>query len=547
MRETRKYIINSLLTQVIILPVILTFGLIVFGMSMEGLNRLGWGQDTAKFVRTLIGLTGSLLTGTVSGALFSWGYKPKPEKPLHRYLPVLAPVLYALIFALPALISAGQDFTSAWWNVYYFKNPMYLLLALVLALTGYSFLFPGYELMGYAGFALGMLLQERLAHTRVKAGEKSQPPSKIRQVLCNWPTAFTATIILALITSAAAAGNQLREGMIEIRYGETNIANDLTEYDLLKIAPFKADNGLARLERPAALQFTSLEEMPRLDGATAAYPVYAAFVEAVYSGLGDYYRVHADQERESKDVYGAFVESEEYPYNIVKCSKTDRAYQRLINQETDLIFVAEPSAAQRMAIQAQGDDFSLTPIASEAFVFFTNIQNPVDGLTAEQIRGIYSGGITNWHQVGGPFRSILAYQRPENSGSQTIMHNKVMAGQEMTEPNATTVVSGMGGVIKQVAEYKNAKNSLGYSFMYYSSQMIKNNQIKYLAVDGVKPTATTVRDKSYPYTVPVYAVTLKSKAGQENIQRFQQWILSAEGQELIEQTGYIPLQPDRSN
>ncbi len=119
------------------------------------------------------------------------------------------------------------------------------------------------------------------------------------------------------------------------------------------------------------------------------------------------------------------------------------------------------------------------------------------------------------------------------------MQNKVMKDIAMLEQTKETYAGGMGEMISQVASYKNAKNSIGYSFMYYSTEMIRNNQIKYIAIDGVKPTPETVRNKTYPFTVPVYAVTLKSNQ-KENVSRFIQWILSEEGQGLVERTGYVP-------
>lgn len=76
---------------------------------------------------------------------------------------------------------------------------------------------------------------------------------------------------------------------------------------------------------------------------------------------------------------------------------------------------------------------------------------------------------------------ILPYQRPENSGSQTVMQNKVMKGITMLEQTRETYAGGMGEVINQVAGYKNAKNALGYTFMYYSTQMIRNHQYPYSA------------------------------------------------------------------
>lgn len=67
----------------------------------------------------------------------------------------------------------------------------------------------------------------------------------------------------------------------------------------------------------------------------------------------------------------------------------------------------------------QAGSLKLTPIGREAFVFFVNKRNPVDSLTVEQIKDIYSGTVTNWKEVGGKKASIRAFQREENSGSQT--------------------------------------------------------------------------------------------------------------------------------
>lgn len=91
-----------------------------------------------------------------------------------------------------------------------------------------------------------------------------------------------------------------------------------------------------------------------------------------------------------------------------------------------------------------------------------------------------------------------------------------------------------------MAGYKNARGAIGYSFMYYSSEMFINNKIKYIGVEGVKPSPGTVRDRTYPFTVPIYAVTLQSNTD-ENVQKFLEWIVSEEGQTLVERTGYVSL------
>ena len=68
----------------------------------------------------------------------------------------------------------------------------------------------------------------------------------------------------------------------------------------------------------------------------------------------------------------------------------------------------------------------VTPVVNEGFVFFTNVNNLVNGLSLKEIQDIYTDKITNWNQVGGDNVKIIAYQRPENSRSQTGMLSLVM-------------------------------------------------------------------------------------------------------------------------
>ena len=107
------------------------------------------------------------------------------------------------------------------------------------------------------------------------------------------------------------------------------------------------------------------------------------------------------------------------------------------------------------------------------------------------------------------------------------------------DPPTEDIASLMGTIIGQVSDYKNHNNAIGYTFRYYSSQMVNNNKIRLLAVNGVEPTVETIRSGEYPITNEFYAVT----AGSDNphVEAFLEWILSEEGQEIIEKTGYVPV------
>lgn len=287
------------------------------------------------------------------------------------------------------------------------------------------------------------------------------------------------------------------------------------EVDMEQYRPFMDHGNLAELSEPATLKITS--DLPRMDGATALYPLYAAIAQEVYP-------------------------NRDYPLydSEVSLTQTQEAYKRLINGEVDIIFAAPPSEGQKSVARRNGRELKLTPIGREAFVFFVNGENPVEALTTEQIRDIYSGEITRWNQVGGESKSIRAFQRPEDSGSQTMLE-QVMDGRQLADPPRENRVSGMGGIIKRTADYRNYKNALGFSFLFYATEMVRDGDIRLLAIDGVVPERTTIANGEYPLATEFYAVTAGSD--NPNIDPLIEWILSPQGQKLVELTGYTPLNP----
>lgn len=283
--------------------------------------------------------------------------------------------------------------------------------------------------------------------------------------------------------------------------------------DLNKYTPFTEGTKSVNLDGPSKLKIQS--DLPKLDGATALYPLYSAFVQAVYP----------------KDDYNIYNSK-------VMCTTTPDAYKSLIEGQVDIIFVARPSKDQIAEAKSKSLEFKLTPIGYEAFVFFVNSKNEVDGLSTTQIQDIYSGKITNWQDVGGKNLSIRAFQRPDNSGSQTMLQ-KIMEGKILMIPPKEDVVAGMGGIIEKTSSYRNYKNAIGYSFLFFATEMIHNNQIHLLKINGVYPDKNTIKNKTYPFTTELYAVTTNTK--NPNVDRFIEWILSPQGQSLVEKTGYIPI------
>jgi phosphate transport system substrate-binding protein len=131
----------------------------------------------------------------------------------------------------------------------------------------------------------------------------------------------------------------------------------------------------------------------------------------------------------------------------------------------------------------------------------------------------------------------MPFQRPENSGSQTIMLARVMGDKSLPPPLREEYASMMGGVINRVAEYRNYSSAIGYSFRYFATGMKPNENIRLLAIGGIEPAVENIRNGSYPFTVDVYAVTAGS--ADDNTEKLIGWILSEQGQGFIESCGYV--------
>lgn len=159
-------------------------------------------------------------------------------------------------------------------------------------------------------------------------------------------------------------------------------------------------------------------------------------------------------------------------------------------------------------------------------------------MTLEQIKRIYAGQLTNWSEVGGSNDKIRAFQRPQDSGSQTALQ-RLMGDTPIMEAPREDVATGMGGIIEQVSNYKNYKNAIGYTFRYYSNEMVRNEEIKLLQINGVAPTKETIRADTYPITSEFFIVTTNKSTA--NTQQLIEWILSNEGQNLVEEAGYVPV------
>jgi len=224
-------------------------------------------------------------------------------------------------------------------------------------------------------------------------------------------------------------------------------------------------------------------------------------------------------------------------------NKTIEAYNKLIAGEKDIIFVTPPSKEELEAAEKAGVELEVIPIVKDALVFLANKANPVDGLTGQEVKDIYTGKTTSWKQVGGPDKKIVPYQRQVNSGSQTLFLQLAMGGDKPMKAPRDYYIDEMEGLVDHVAIYDNSERALGYSVFYFTQEMYVKDSVKLLAIDGVVPSTKTIADGSYAYLSNYFAVMRKSEPVASVARQLVDWCLSDEAQRTFSAASYVPLEP----
>jgi phosphate transport system substrate-binding protein len=224
--------------------------------------------------------------------------------------------------------------------------------------------------------------------------------------------------------------------------------------------------------------------------------------------------------------------------NIVHRGTHD-AYVNLIEANADLVLVArQPSRDELDLAGSTGVEMEIRAVALDAFVFIFNADNPLEGLTTQQIQEIYTGGITDWNEVGGNPAGIHPYQRDRNSGSQELMETLVMRDLEMIDA-PDMILEGMMGPINMISE---DPDGIGYSVYFYEQFMAPNEQLKLVAVDGVMPNYENIQARAYPYTTEVYAAIRTDLDETSSAHELWQWLATEQGQDAVKESGYVPVE-----
>jgi phosphate transport system substrate-binding protein len=267
--------------------------------------------------------------------------------------------------------------------------------------------------------------------------------------------------------------------------------------------------------------FLTMDEYPIVDGSTACIPLMAQMMAAA-TGI---------------DVEAA--------QSGIEVSTTAYAWERMgvwNDEDCKLLLVYEAPDYVQEELNASAQLLEKKAIGRDALVFIVNDANPIQSLTQDQLRAIYAGEVTNWKELGGEDAEIVAFQREEDSGSQTLF-KKLLIGDGTLMPAPTELApADMGGLIDCVAEYNGSANAIGFSVYYYVEQMYSKPGLRLLAVDDVLPSNETIGDGSYPLCNAFYAVIRADAATDSPERQLYDWLDTEAGRACIEKAGYVAAQ-----
>ncbi len=210
----------------------------------------------------------------------------------------------------------------------------------------------------------------------------------------------------------------------------------------------------------------------------------------------------------------------------------------LINGTTDIAESSRPMKdKEKEEVKAKrGREVLELPVAVDGLAVYVHEQNPVSELSLPQVKAIYTGAIKNWKEVGGRDERIILYSRENNSGTYVYFKEHVLENTDYY-PTAQTL-PGTAAVIHAVSK---DTRGIGYGGIAYGKG-IKHLRVKKDANSpAVEPSMENVLAAKYPISRYLYWYFAGIPTG--DLLKLAQWVMSQEGQAVVENVGYYPLSP----
>ena len=208
----------------------------------------------------------------------------------------------------------------------------------------------------------------------------------------------------------------------------------------------------------------------------------------------------------------------------------------LINGSTDICEASRPIKPSE--IDKLKERFNTTgveiPVARDGLAVYLNEENKISELTLDQLKGIYTGKITNWKELGGDDAKIVLYGRENSSGTYVYFKDNVLKGADFAPQTQT--LPGTAAIVNAVAK---DKYGIGYGGAAYAKGVKYCKVKKDAQTPGYEPTLENVKNGKYPISRYLYWYLRNKPTGE--LKKLVDFVLSEQGQQIISKVGYFPV------
>jgi phosphate transport system substrate-binding protein len=208
----------------------------------------------------------------------------------------------------------------------------------------------------------------------------------------------------------------------------------------------------------------------------------------------------------------------------------------LINGSTDICEASrsiKPSEIDKLKERFNTTGVEI-PVARDGLSIYLNEENKVSELTLDQLKGIYTGKITNWKELGGEDTKILLYGRENSSGTYVYFKENVLMGADFAPQTQT--LPGTGAIVNAVSK---DKYGIGYGGAAYAKGVKYCKVKKDAQTSGYEPTLENVKNGKYPISRYLYWYLRNKPTGE--IKKLVDFVLSEQGQQIVSKVGYFPV------
>ena len=212
-------------------------------------------------------------------------------------------------------------------------------------------------------------------------------------------------------------------------------------------------------------------------------------------------------------------------------------FAALVNQTTDLANASRKIKPKEVAEAVKA--FRKRPteykVALDGLSVYVHESNPIEELSLEQLKNIFTGKVRNWSELGGPNRPITIYSRENSSGTYEFFKENVLEGSDFAA--SAQAMPGTAALLQAVG--KDPKG-IGYGGAAYG-EGAKHLKIKKTASSkAIEPTEENIMTGTYPIWRHLY-IYVNPALDQGAVADYLSWIRSDAGQALVKDVGYFPL------